>query len=276
VNVYLSRWVCLGVEANLRRAVEESRQAVEAGATLVVFPEVFLTGYRRTLAPARARAAFARISEAHPGIVFAFGSFTEERRNRMTIWRGGGEIARYDKVHLFGPNDEPRIWEAGDRYAAVRTDGWTIGLLTCNDVRFPEQARALRLSARCDALLVVAWWPWRRDHLWRTLLQARAIENGLWVIGCCVAASEHPGERFAGAGNHVFDPHGEPVRTDDDRTYVLDPSRAGKVLVDPLETYRAIEEVRVFEAPRAGATLPRKPVAARPSRPARIRLRVES
>jgi len=44
-----------------------------------------------------------------------------------------------------------------------------------------------------------------------------------------------------------FDPHGEPVRTSDDRTYVLDSSRAGDLLVDPLETYRAIEEVRVFE-----------------------------
>ena len=193
MNVYLSRWVCLGVEANLRRAGEESAQAVEAGAALVVFPEIFLTGYGRALAPARARAAFAGISEAHPGVVFAFGSFTEERRNRMTIWRDGGEVARYDKVHLFGPNDEPRIWKGGDRYVAVRTGGWTIGLLTCNDVRFPEQARALRLSAGCDALLVVAWWPWRRDHVWRTLLQARAIENGLWVIGCCVAASEHRG-----------------------------------------------------------------------------------
>jgi len=276
MNVYLSRWVCLGVEANLRRAVEESGQAVEAGANLVVFPEIFLTGYRRTLAPARARAAFARISEAHPGVVFAFGSFTEERRNRMTIWQGGGEVARYDKVHLFGPTNEPRFWEPGDRYAAVRTGAWTIGLLTCNDVRFPEQARALRLSARCDALLVVAWWPWRRDHVWRTLLRARAIENGLWVIGCCVAASEHPGERFAGAGNYVFDPHGEPVRTGDDHTYVLDPSRAGRVLVDPLETFRVIEDVRVFEAPRAGPPLTRKPVAARPTRPARNRRRVES
>jgi len=276
MNVYLSRWVCLGVEANLRRAVEESGQAVEAGANLVVFPEIFLTGYRRTLAPARARAAFARISEAHPGVVFAFGSFTEERRNRMTIWQGGGEVARYDKVHLFGPTNEPRFWEPGDRYAAVRTGAWTIGLLTCNDVRFPEQARALLLSARCDALLVVAWWPWRRDHVWRTLLRARAIENGLWVIGCCVAASEHPGERFAGAGNYVFDPHGEPVRTGDDHTYVLDPSRAGRVLVDPLETFRVIEDVRVFEAPRAGPPLTRKPVAARPTRPARNRRRVES
>jgi predicted amidohydrolase len=234
MNVYLSRWVCLDVEANLRRVVEESEQAVGAGASLVVFPEVFLTGYARAVEPARVRATFAGISDANPGVVFAFGSFSEERRNRMTIWRGGGEVARYDKVHLFTPNDEPQIWEPGDKYAALRIDGWTVGLVTCNDIRFPEQARALRLSACCDALLAVAWWPWRRDHIWRTLLQARAIENGFWVIGCCVAASEH----------------GEPVRTSDDHTYVLDPARAADLLVDPLETYRSIEEVRVFEASR--------------------------
>jgi predicted amidohydrolase len=248
MKAYLSRWVCLDVEANLRRAVEESRQAAEAGASIVVFPEVFLTGYTRSVQPERVRTAFADISGSHPRVVFAFGSFTEDRHNRVTIWRGGGEVARYDKVHLFTPNEEPKIWEPGDRYVAARIDDWTVGLLTCNDIRFPEQARALRLAARCDALLVVAWWPWRRDHVWRTLLRARAIENGLWVIGCCVAASEHPEERFAGAGNHVFDPHGEPVRTSDDRTYILDPSRTGDLLVDPLETYRAIEEVHVFEA----------------------------
>jgi predicted amidohydrolase len=250
VNVYLSRWVCLDVEANLRRVVEESQGAVAAGASMVVFPELFLAGYARILDPAQARAVFANISKTHPEVVFAFGSFSEERRNRMTIWRGGSEVARYDKVHLFVPNDEPRFWEPGDRYAAVRIDGWTVGLLTCNDIRFPEQARALRLSARCDALLAVAWWPWRRDDVWRTLLRARAIENGLWAIGCCVAASEHAEERFAGAGNHVFDPHGEPVRTSDDHTYVLDAARASNLLVDPLETYRNIEEVQVFEASR--------------------------
>jgi len=218
MKAYLSRWVCLDVEANLRRAVEESRQAAEAGASIVVFPEVFLTGYTRSVQPERVRTAFADISGSHPRVVFAFGSFTEDRHNRVTIWRGGGEVARYDKVHLFTPNEEPKIWEPGDRYVAARIDDWTVGLLT------------------------------RRDHVWRTLLRARAIENGLWVIGCCVAASEHPEERFAGAGNHVFDPHGEPVRTSDDRTYILDPSRTGDLLVDPLETYRAIEEVHVFEA----------------------------
>src|SRR5512136_1404615 len=188
MKAYLSRWVCLDFESNLRRTEEEARGAAQGGAELVVFPEACLHGYTGFVDPGRARATFARISREHPRVAFAFGSLTEERRNRMTVWRAGRD---------------------GDRYAAVKLDGWTVGLVNCNDVRFPEQARALRLEARCDALLAVAWWPWRRDHVWSALLRARAIENGVFVIGCSLAASDVPGEIFAGAGNHVFDPHGE-------------------------------------------------------------------
>jgi predicted amidohydrolase len=240
MKVYLSRWVCLDVDSNLARVHEECREAAGNGADLVVFPESFLHGYTRKVAAAQARSAFAAISSAWPAVTFAFGSFSEERRNRMTLWRGGRERARYDKVHLFAPNGEREEWDEGERYVAVRLGTWTVGLMNCNDLRFPEQARALRLQASCNALLAVAWWPWRRDHVWRTLLRARAIENGVWVIGCCVAASEVPGERFAGAGNYVFDPHGEPVRTPDDHSYALDPRRAEGLVVDPAAEFRAI------------------------------------
>jgi len=235
--------VCLDVEANFRRLFEEAYGAAAAGAELVVFPESFLHGYRRTVDPQRAREAFAAISGDHPRVAFAFGSFSEERRNRMTLWLAGREVARYDKVHLFTPNGEREIWEEGDRYVAVEVGGWTLGLVNCNDLRFPEQARALRLEAGCDALLAVAWWPWRRDHVWQTLLRARAIENGVWALGCCVAASEYPRERFAGAGNHVFDPLGEPVRTADDCSYLLDRERARELVVDPAAEFRPIATV---------------------------------
>ena len=123
-----------------------------------------------------------------------------------------------------------------------------MGLLNCNDVRYPEQARALRLEARCDLLVAPAWWPWRRDHVWRTLLQARAIESSVWVAGCAVTASVWPGEEFAGAGNHVFDPAGEPVRTLDDRTYELDLDRRAEPIVDPLR-FPPVEAEVVVEAP---------------------------
>ena len=246
MRFHLARWVALDPESNLRRVPEEAALAAASDADACVFSESFLHGYRRTVDPARVRAVFSETSRSHPRIAFFFGSHSEERRNRMTVWRGGSEIARYDKVHLFRPNGECEIWEPGDRYAAVRTGGLTIGLVNCNDLRFPEQARALRMKARVDALVAVAWWPLRRDHVWETLLRARAIENAVWVVGCCVAASEFPGERFAGAGNHVFDPLGEPVRTDDDRTYDLDPGKVGPLVVDPLESYVEVDRVEVF------------------------------
>ena len=246
MKVHLSRFVCLDVSSNLERMQQEGARAAASGADLCVFPEGFLHGYRRILDPGLARARFRSLSGDCPETAFLFGSFTEDRRNRMTLWQGGEEKARYDKVHLFRPNGEFELWDPGDRYAAVRLKDWTLGLLNCNDVRFPEQARALRLRARCDVLVAPAWWPWRRDHLWRTLLQARAIENAVFTVGCCIQGSEHPDEVFAGAGNHVFDPLGEPVRTADDHTYLLDPRRRAEVLVDPLETFVDIQRLETF------------------------------
>jgi predicted amidohydrolase len=247
MRVYLSRWTCLDVESNLDRLRAEALAAAGAGADWVIFPESFLNGYTRVVDPLAARASFSSISETCPGTAFFFGSHTEDGRNRMTVWKRGLEVARYDKVHLFEPNDERRLWDPGDRYAAVALGGVRTGLLICNDVRFPEQARALKLQAGVTAFVAVAWWPWRRTHVWETLLRARAIENGAWVLGCCVAGSESADEPFAGAGNYVFDPHGEPVRTSDDRTYEIDLSAGPDLVVDPVRSYVAVDRVELFE-----------------------------
>jgi len=247
MKVYLSRWVCLDVESNLQRLREEAQRGAAAGAELVVFPELFLTGYSRPLEPSHAREVFSEVSAAAPDVLFVFGSISEARHNRVTVWLGGQELAAYDKVHLFSPNGEHEMWDAGESYVAFEWRNFRVGLMNCNDVRFPEQARALTLEARCDLLVVPAWWPWRRDHIWSTLLQARAAENELWVLGCCVAGSVEPDE-FAGAGNHVFDPAGEPVRTADDRTYELDLDNPPPSIVDPVEHFVDIDHVEIVKA----------------------------
>ncbi len=231
---------------NLKRCAEEASRAAGGDAEWVIFPESFLHGYTRQIAPERVRAALSVVSQAHPETVFFFGSFSEERRNRMTVWRHGREVARYDKVHLFGPNHERELWDPGDRYSCVDLGGVKAGLINCNDLRFPEQARALALEAGCGALVAVAWWPWRRDHVWQTLLRARAIENGVFTIGCCVCASESQEEPFAGAGNYVFDPRGEPVRTKDDRIYELDLDLGRGLVVDPRAAQVQIEKIEKF------------------------------
>jgi len=246
MKICLSRWVCLDVESNLRRAGAEAERAAAQGSELVVFPESFLHGYRRPSDPKHFRERFAEISKAHPASLFVFGSFSEEGRNRMTVWLRGQEAARYDKVHLFEPNGELDIWTPGDSYAAFTWKGLTWGMINCNDLRFPEQARALKLRSKCDAFIAVAWWPWRRDHVWRTLLRARAVENAAWTFGCCVSGSEIPEERFAGAGNYVFDPLGNPVYPADDIIYDIDFDLKETIVVDPLKYAVDIVALKTF------------------------------
>lgn len=245
MRVHLSRWVCLEPEANLRRFREETAAAVAGGAGVVVFPELFLTGYTRTIEPREAYAAFAAASREAGESLLVCGSVSDGRSNRLTCWCAGERVAVYDKVHLFAPNGERERWDPGDRYVAFAWQGLSIGLMNCNDLRFPEQARALRLEAGCDLLVVPAWWPWRRDWVWRALLQARAIENSAWVLGCAVAASVGQ-EEFAGAGNHVFDPFGLPVPTSDDRGHLLDLAGVQPPIVD---TRAEWADVRWVEGP---------------------------
>ena len=247
MKVHLSRWVCVDVESNLQRLRVEAAEAARTGAEIVVFPELFLTGYTRPLDPQSARQVFAEVSAAAPGVLFVFGSISETRRNRVSVWSGAYQLAIYDKVHLFHPNGEHELWDPGESYVAFEWRDLRIGLMNCNDIRFPEQARALKLEGLCDLLVVPAWWPWRRDHIWSTLLQARAAENQIWVLGCCIAGSVEEIE-FAGAGNHVFDPSGEPVRTADDRSYELDLENPPPSIVDPIERYVAIYRVEVIRS----------------------------
>lgn len=248
MKIYLARWVCQDVDSNLRRFEAECEKAVEAGARIVVFPELFLTGYMREIDLADGRARFARISADAPEVLFVFGSISEDRRNRVTVWTGGEQIASYDKVHLFRPNGEFGFWEPGDRYVAFEWEGLTIGLMNCNDLRFPEQARALALQAGCDLLIAPAWWPWRRDWVWSTLLRARAVENGVWVAGCCIAGSVFEDEDFSGAGNHVFDPLGEAIRTVDDVLYDIALEDPPELVVDPREEAVDVSIVEVIRS----------------------------
>jgi predicted amidohydrolase len=247
MKIHLSRWTCLDPESNLARFEKEAVAAAAEGSEIVIFPELFLTGYSGDLAPSKIRTACARISNQSPETLFVFGSISENQFNRTIVYCGGDELAHYDKIHLFRPNREHEMWQVGDRYVAFSWRDQIIGLSNCNDIRFPEQARVLRLQAGCTMLVSIAWWPWRRDHVWRDLMRARAIENGVWVLGCCIAGSVLPDGEFAGAGNHLFNPIGEPIRTVDDRSYEIDLENPPPLVVDPVGEHVAIEHVELIK-----------------------------
>ena len=103
-------------------------------------------------------------------------------RNRGLFVTPGGEVNIYDKKHLFTLGGEGENYVPGQDRTVVEFRGWKFLLQICYDLRFPVFSRNNPDDAY-DAIIYVANWPKPRIHAWRTLLQARAIENQCYVIG---------------------------------------------------------------------------------------------
>ncbi|SEF14234.1 carbon-nitrogen hydrolase family protein [Jiangella alba] len=165
----------------------------------------------------------------------------------VAVGTDGAVLATYRKAHLydsFGYRESDRL-RAGDAVPAVVTvDGVRLGLLTCYDLRFPEQGRAL-VDAGADVFVVPAAWvrgPLKEDH-WQTLLRARAIENTVYV-----AAAAQTGRAYCGL-SQLVDPLGVVVAALGDEegrlAASLDPAR----LAAARERNPALRHRRSWPAP---------------------------
>jgi predicted amidohydrolase len=105
--------------------------------------------------------------------------------NRLIWMLPNGEFGVYDKRHRFAYAGEDKEFTAGSKRLIASVKGWKINLLICYDLRFPVWSRQSPSGndAEYDLLIYVANWPETRIHAWRTLLQARAIENQCYVVG---------------------------------------------------------------------------------------------
>ncbi|MEZ5338730.1 MAG: nitrilase-related carbon-nitrogen hydrolase [bacterium] len=245
MRVYMSSWHVGQTDHNLRQTAQQVRIAAERNCEMAVFPELFLTGYRGDNPVEELRSSLAQISSRFPQVCCCFGSISEDGSNRQLIMQAGAELARYDKVHLFRPNQEHMMWQSGSSYASFQLAGLRVGMAICNDIRFPEQVRALRLHHGIGLLICPALWPARRDHIWSALLRARAIENNIYVIGCCISSIDNGVELFDGALNHVFDPNGNELH-DVERIHTLDLALLETPLVDTRAQHVEISDLQLF------------------------------
>ena len=102
--------------------------------------------------------------------------------NRLIWMRADGSFATYNKRHLFRYAKEQDYYTPGNEKLIVELKGWKICPLVCYDLRFPVWIRNTPNNSY-DILLFVANWPERRNHPWKTLLMARAMENQAYVVG---------------------------------------------------------------------------------------------
>jgi len=133
--------------------------------------------------------------------------------NRLIWMLPDGRHYHYDKRHLFAFAGEDRHYASGDKRLIVQVNGWRICLMVCYDLRFPVWSRQQGNQedpAAYDILLYVANWPERRSHPWKTLLQARAIENQSYVVGVNRVGSDGNGIYHSG-DSMLVDPLGVPV-----------------------------------------------------------------
>lgn len=131
--------------------------------------------------------------------------------NRLIWMLPDGEYGCYDKRHLFAFGNEDRHYSAGKKRLIASVKGWKINLQVCYDLRFPVWARQQTsnlLDHEYDLLIYVANWPEKRNIAWKTLLQARAIENQSYVIGVNRVGKDGNGILHSGDSS-VIDPLGE-------------------------------------------------------------------
>jgi predicted amidohydrolase len=251
----------LGIEAgdvagNVERAVAAIGDAAEDGADLLALPEVFNVGYfafdsyarRAEPLDGQTLTAIADAARDH-GVAVLAGTIVEDlaetaaetdahvpapdglANTAVFFDREGRRQAVYRKHHLFGyESAERELLVPGERLQSVDFEGFTVGVTTCYDLRFPELYRRL-VDAGATLCLVPSAWPYPRVGHWETLARARAIENQ-FALAAVNGSGQFDDATLLGRST-VYDPWGTVLAsTHDDPdlvTATLDPERVGDV-----------------------------------------------
>jgi omega-amidase len=204
---------------------ERLERLADEGAQILVLPEFWNAAFeegrlaRGALASETELAPLLEWSARRPDLLLCPGSLPLRvdgkpgLANRSWLIQAGAIRARYDKLHLFGPLGEP-AWVrpgTGPTVAEVSVEGarLSVGLAICYDLRFPELFRDLAARG-AELVLLPAQWPRARHMAFHHLLRARAMENGISVVGVnragCSGSTQFGGGSAAyGMGDgHVF------------------------------------------------------------------------
>jgi predicted amidohydrolase len=201
---------------------EEKISRLKGLTEVVVLPEMFSTGFSmnaKELAEPMSGATIAWMKKlAVENRVIITGSVIIEDEgkyfNRLVWMLPNAQYGCYDKRHLFAFAGEHNYYSGGNKKLIASVKGWKVNLMVCYDLRFPAWSRQQPVEgeAAYDVLIYVANWPEKRNHAWKTLLQARAIENQCYVVGVNRVGDDGKGIHYSG-DSMVVDPLGEILYT---------------------------------------------------------------
>ncbi len=212
------------VAANLDRLERAAREAASKGATLLLTPELGLTGYGagdafRTLAEPIDGPIVRRLVEIsrETGIALIAG-FAERDGdvvyNSAVHVDGDAKPTVYRKSHLYGDYERSHFAPETPSTKLFVHRGVTCGMLICYDVEFPENVRRLALAG-AEAVLVPTALPagWSGTFIANHMIQTRAFENQVFVAYINHCGSD-PLFSFAGL-SRIASPDGQVVAKGD-------------------------------------------------------------
>lgn len=176
---------------NWTKMQQMTTQAKQQGSNLVVFPELWDVGFAleqsKEFASSLSGGLFAQVVglSKQQGI-FITGSMMEKRglgvsNTAPMVSPTSGVLGAYRKIHLFPLMQEDRYLTAGEATLNISMPWGQTAVAICYDLRFPELFRRYALEG-ARLVLVPCQWPEPRLEHYRTLLRARAIENGLFIV----------------------------------------------------------------------------------------------
>ena len=216
---------------NLEVAARLTKAAAASGAQLAALPEYFCLMGLKDTDKVQAREAvgsgpiqerLAAIAQEN-NIFLVAGTIPLEAKESNKVLNTslvfdpqGKQIARYDKIHLFGFQTETERYEESETIAAGSQPGqfaiklnevdWLFGLSICYDLRFPELYRSLG-QVDCHIIPAAFTYTTGKDH-WEILLRARAIENQCYVLASAQGGI-HLNQRRTWGESMLIDPWGQ-------------------------------------------------------------------
>jgi len=176
-------------EFNFQQARETLKEYKSSDAVdFIVFPELFAIGFRHedydgkgTGVPGPTSEFLCDIGKKQGAYVFGTGiekSGDKFYNTLVGVNPSGKVIGTYRKIHPF--QEERDVFDGGSSIVLMECGGIKVGVQICYDIRFPEISRRLALEG-AELLIIPAAFPDPRSAHWNTLVQARAIENQVYV-----------------------------------------------------------------------------------------------
>lgn len=207
-------------QSNFSRIEASVEASSDIGAaSLLVFPELSTCGFSmnpgRTAEPKDGESFqfFSHLAKKHQSYLIAGLAVESEKpglgaNEAVCFAPAGEEIARYRKMHPFPLVEEDKHYPAGAAPVVFPIGEWSVSMLICYDLRFPEPfRRATAMGA--ELFVVIANWPIAREDHWLTLLRARAIENQAYVVGVNRSGTD-PSLTYPGS-SLIVGPKGETI-----------------------------------------------------------------